>query len=67
MGAVDDRRELELERLPVRVEDGVKQFVEAATIGGALAKLGPGRWSLDVRLFGWKRIEAPPRAPTPAH
>jgi hypothetical protein len=33
----------------------------AGTIGGALAMLGPGRWSLDARLFGWKRIEAPPR------
>ena len=31
------------------------------TITGALAMLGPGRWSLDARLFGWKRIEAPPR------
>jgi len=31
------------------------------TIGGALAMLGPGRWSLDARLFGWKRIEPPPR------
>ena len=37
----------------------------AATMGGALAMLGPGRWSLDARLFGWKRIEAPPRARTP--
>ena len=31
------------------------------TIGGALAMLGPGRWSIDARLFGWKRIDAPPR------
>jgi putative oxidoreductase len=31
------------------------------TIGGALAMLGPGLWSIDARLFGWKRIEAPPR------
>ncbi len=30
-----------------------------ATIGSALAMLGPGLWSLDARLFGWKRIEAP--------
>jgi hypothetical protein len=33
----------------------------AATIAGALTMLGPGRWSVDARLFGWKRIEAPPR------
>lgn len=33
----------------------------AATITGALAMLGPGRFSVDARLFGWKRIELPPR------
>jgi hypothetical protein len=27
------------------------------TIGGALAMLGPGLWSIDARLFGWKRVE----------
>jgi uncharacterized membrane protein YphA (DoxX/SURF4 family) len=27
-----------------------------ATLGGALALLGPGAWSVDARLFGWKRI-----------
>jgi len=31
------------------------------TIAGALAMLGPGLWSVDARLFGWKRVEAPPR------
>jgi hypothetical protein len=31
------------------------------TAGAALAMLGPGFWSIDARLFGWKRIEAPPR------
>ena len=31
------------------------------TIGGALAMLGPGLWSVDARLVGWKRVEAPPR------
>jgi hypothetical protein len=33
----------------------------AATIGGALTMLGPGRLSIDARLFGWRRIEAPVR------
>lgn len=31
------------------------------TIGGALAMLGPGLWSIDARLFGWKLVEPPPR------
>ena len=31
------------------------------TAGAALAMLGPGLWSIDSRLFGWKRIETPPR------
>jgi len=27
----------------------------------SLAMLGPGLWSVDARLFGWRRVEAPPR------
>ena len=33
----------------------------AATIAGALTMLGPGRLSIDARLFGWKRIDVPVR------
>jgi putative oxidoreductase len=28
-----------------------------ASLGAALALLGPGAWSIDARLFGWKQIE----------
>jgi uncharacterized membrane protein YphA (DoxX/SURF4 family) len=31
------------------------------TAGAALAMLGPGLWSIDARLYGWKRLEATPR------
>ena len=30
------------------------------TVSGTLAMLGPGRWSIDAHLFGWKRVEVPP-------
>ncbi len=32
-----------------------------ATMSCSLGLLGPGLWSIDARLFGWKRIEVPPR------
>jgi hypothetical protein len=28
-----------------------------AGLGAGLALLGPGAWSVDARLYGWKRIE----------
>jgi uncharacterized membrane protein YphA (DoxX/SURF4 family) len=33
------------------------RWLMLATIGAALALIGPGAWSVDARLFGWKRLE----------
>ena len=32
-------------------------YILLGTLSGALALLGPGAWSIDARLFGWKRID----------
>ena len=31
--------------------------VVIGTLGAALALVGPGMWSVDAHLFGWKRLE----------
>jgi hypothetical protein len=35
--------------------------VLVATITTALALMGPGPWSVDAQLLGWRRIELPTR------
>ena len=32
-------------------------YILLGTMGAGLALLGPGGWSVDARLFGWKRID----------
>ncbi len=33
------------------------RWIMLVTLGAALALIGPGGWSLDARLFGWKRLD----------
>jgi putative oxidoreductase len=33
------------------------RWIMLATLGAALALIGPGAWSVDARLFGWKRLD----------
>jgi hypothetical protein len=34
-----------------------------ATLGAALALLGPGAFSIDACMFGWRRIDLPSKGP----
>ena len=38
-------------------------YILLGTIGVALALVGPGHWSVDARIYGWKRIEPLRRKP----
>lgn len=42
-------------------------YVLLAALAAALALLGPGAWSVDARLFGWRRIEIRDRAGRARH
>lgn len=38
-------------------------YILLGTIAVAVAMLGPGLWSIDARIYGWKRIEPSTRKP----
>ena len=40
-------------------------YILLGTLSGALALLGPGIWSIDARLFGWKRVDIRDRQSRP--
>jgi putative oxidoreductase len=51
---------LEFWRIISRTGDPASEFL-LCTLGIAIALLGPGGWSIDAHLFGWKRIDIEPR------
>jgi len=55
---------VELGRFVSEAEDTWTHIL-LATLGLALALLGPGAWSIDARLFGWKRIDIRDRQSRP--
>lgn len=38
-------------------DESLCPIILSATIGVGLALIGPGAWSMDAWLFGWKRID----------
>lgn len=51
---------LDLWRMVSRRGDPAVEIL-LCTLALAIALLGPGAWSVDARLFGWKRIDIGPR------
>jgi len=49
---------IELCKFPLKLGDPSAHIL-VGTIGAALALLGPGLWSVDARIYGWKRIDPP--------
>ena len=49
---------LQLGRIPWD-RGALSTHIFIATIAAALALLGPGFWSVDRRIYGWKRIDPP--------
>jgi uncharacterized membrane protein YphA (DoxX/SURF4 family) len=47
---------LELRQIILRHGDPASDILLCA-LAFAITLLGPGAWSVDARLFGWKRIE----------
>ena len=41
--------------------EDLRLHILQAVFGVGLALIGPGVWSLDARLYGWRRLEIPTR------